>query len=243
MKLMNALVVAAVICFAAGAVRADTLGDGRVGIGGGGIDPTVPICGSLQGTTDALGGFGSECLVGAGQLITTIVFAVENSSTITPSAPNGGLTVTSALTSDFSGPLSFLNWTESGDCNGQYNTGGVDSCTLSAPTLPTGTALESLLTSLGVINDGNCDADDFIFGIPGASEGGNVAGSADPGGCYITYNAPDGTADSPNFAPNQLYDIAANNAPLQSLPEPGSLALLLVGLASITFLRRRRVTE
>jgi len=246
LKLMNALLVTSLVCFAAGVVHADTLGDGHVGIGGGGVDPVVPTCGSLQGTTDALGGFDSECVVGAGQLITSIVFAVENSSTITPTAPDGGLTVTSPLTSDFSGALSFLNWTESGDCDGQYNTGGIDTCTLSAPTLPTGmtiTALESLLTAAGVINDGDCDADDFIFGIPGAGEGGNVAGSADPGGCYITYNAPDGTADSPNFTPDELYDLSTNGAPLKSLPEPSSLALLLVGLISITFLRRRRVTE
>jgi len=258
LKLMNALVVAALVCFGAGAVHADTLGDGHVGIGGSGIDPNVPTCGSVQGTTDAGGGIDDECQVAPGQLITSIVFAVENSSTITSSAPNGGLTVTSPLLNLagelFTGALaplapafSFLDWTETGDCTGQYNTGGVDTCTLNAPTLPTNmtvTQLENLLTSLGVINDGDCDADDFIFGIPGAGEGGNppaVPGAATNSGCYITYNAPDGTADS--FAPNQLFDVATNGAPLQNLPEPGSLALLLVGLTSITFLRRRKVTE
>jgi len=254
---MNALVVAALVCFGAGAVHADTLGDGHVGIGGSGIDPNVPTCGSLQGMTDGGGGIDSanECQVAAGQLLTSITFAVENSSTITPSAPNGGLTVSSPLLNLagelFTGALaplaqsfSFLDWTETGDCTGQANPGGVDTCTLNAPTLPTNmtaTQLENVLTSLGIINDGDCDADDFIFGIPGAGQGGNVPGSADPGGCYVTYSAPDNSPDS--FAPNQKYDVATNGAPLQNLPEPGSLALLLVGLTSITFLRRRKVTE
>jgi hypothetical protein len=238
LKLKNFLAVAGLVVLGAAAVHADSLGDGRLVIGGtpGGDPP--PTCGSSQGTTDVNGGIDSVCEVGAGQLITSITFAIPDADT------NGGLTIVSPLTSDFQGVLSFLDWTETGNCDGSSdnNPGGIDACTLNAPVLPTGegvTELENLFTKLGLINDGDCDADDFIFGIPGAGEGGN---SPTGNGCDISYNT---NSDSANqlFVGDAPFDLATNNLPLQSLPEPSSLAMLLVGLAGIPFLRRRRLAE
>jgi len=246
LRLINALAVAALVVLGASAVRAD---DGHVGIGG---SPTAldPGCGSSQGTTSVGGTIDDSCLVTSG-LVTSITFAVLDSDT------NGGLTVTSDNTdptgfvglTDLSNEIfpnnpqlakffSFLDWTTSGDCGGasggSSDPTGTDTCTLNAPTfqsLPAGIQdslpqIEAALAAWGIVPDGKCDAQDFIFGIPQ--------------GCYIVYDTPDSNS---LFVGNVPYDVGTNGMPLISLPEPSTLALLLMGLGAIPFVRRRRLAN
>jgi hypothetical protein len=221
----------------AGAVRGDSLPDGHIVVGGG--NGSSNSCNSFQGTTSVNGSIDTDCFVPPGELATTITFAILDANT------DGGLTVTSALTTIFptTGPeawLDFLNWTETGNCFGasSANIGGIDSCTLTAPTMPTGqlfNQVEQALTNLGLINNGECISPwDFIFGIPGAG----VDGNSPTKGCDILFNTP--SDNSQNFADNVQYDISPNGTPLASLtPEPGVLCMLLIGLAGLALARRK----
>jgi hypothetical protein len=165
---------------------------------------------------NSMGQFDVDCTT---TVITPVItFAALDAQT------DGGLSCASNLTSIFgpqTGPLQQFNWTAT---TGSAH--GVDTCTFTAPAVPTGPGasfLLGLLTEIGAINDGNCDLDDFIFGIAK--------------GCDIIVNTnADGTLP---FAPNAVVDLGVNGAPLLPLPEPASLALLATGLATL-FLGRRR---
>jgi len=207
LNLLKTLLVAAVLFVGAGVAHADGV-DARVNVNGGG--PGSPTCGSFQFMADANGQFNVDCTTPV--IATSITFAALDSQT------NGGLSCASSLTSIFgpkTGMLQTLNWTESTN-----SANGVDSCTFTAPQVPTGqlaTFIMTLLTQFGVINDGDCDINDFIFGIAA--------------GCDIKVNTnADGTLP---FAPNAVADLAQNGAPLLPLPEPASLALLATGFGAL----------
>lgn len=123
---------------------------------------------------------------------------------------NGGLGCSSSLTE--------AGWTVH-----LSTSGGVDICTVTAH--PDGEESgKPLFKSREHHNDtsNDCDIDDFAQGIPV--------------GCDITFTTDDPTKP---FLGNKPFDVSANNSPLASLPEPGSLSLLLSGLTGLVFLRRK----
>ncbi len=213
MKAFRLIAVAAVMILASSVVRADGL-DGRVNVNGGG--PGSPSCGSTQFFADQNGAFNVDCTTTVNTPV--ITFAALDSQT------NGGLSCASDLTSIFgpkTGPLQQFNWTET-----TASANGVDSCTFTAPAVPTGQGaaiLLALLTDFGVINDGDCDLNDFVFGIAK--------------GCDIIVNT--NADNSMLFAKNAQLDLGVNGAPLLPLPEPTSLVLLASGLATLALGRRR----
>jgi PEP-CTERM motif len=172
-----------------------------------------------------------------GQIATSITVAVPETES------NGGLQVFSSLTSNVTGQLpgwippsspvfqflSQFNWSES--CGtGSVGAVVVDECTLTAPQQPTGGGAQLLgvLTNAGVINDGDCDADDFVFGVPI--------------GCDLNLTTA-GDRQNQLFVPSAMLDLSTNGGPLDpfsSVPEPSALVLLLGGLGSLPFLQRRR---
>jgi len=213
LRAFRLITVAAVLILASSVVRADGL-DARSNVNGGG--PGSPPCGSTQFSADSSGHFDIDCTTTVNTPV--ITFAALDAQTL------GGLSCASSLTSIFgpqTGPLTQFNWTET-----TSSSNGVDTCTFTAPTMPTGPLagfLLGLLSDFGVINDGDCDINDFIFGI---AKGCDI---------IVSTNA-DGTLP---FAPNAVADLSVNGAPLLPLPEPTSLGLLTAGLATL-FLGRRR---
>jgi PEP-CTERM motif len=239
LKLVNALVVAALVLFTAGVVHADDLGgDSRIVIVPG-DPPPLPSCGSIQVAADSGGAISADCTVTGSAPATSITFAVPAADTL------GGLSCDSVLSDD-------LNWAAA---TSTATIGGVavDECTFTAPTKPTtlGGLLAYLATPGGSAaylyaatndpgaggfstfnplgNDGDCDADDFMFGIPV--------------GCDLGFNTP-GVITNPTqlFVPDALADLSTTGTSgLVAFPEPGTLALMLLGLGSLVFMRRRAV--
>jgi hypothetical protein len=220
-----------------GVAKADSIGDGRVGVQPAPPGDPPPSCSSFQFSADGGGAILSSCTV-SGQLATSITVAVPGSES------NGGLQVFSSLTSNVTGSLpswitpssplyQFLaqfNWM--GSCGtGLVGDVSVDECTLTAPQAPTsgpGAVLLNQLANLGIINDGDCDSDDFVFGVPV--------------GCDLNLTT---ASDSQNqlFAPSATLDLSTNGNPLDpfsATPEPGTLILLLGGLGTLPFVQRRR---
>ncbi|MGA8142992.1 MAG: PEP-CTERM sorting domain-containing protein [Candidatus Acidiferrales bacterium] len=214
MKAFKLMAVIAVVLFASSIVRADGV-DARVNVNPG-PDPILPSCGSAQFMADSTGAFNVACDTTV--LTTQITFAALDVTT------QGGLSCASNLTSLFnsSGPLAQFNWTGTTS----NNAGGVDSCTFTAPAIPTGwtaTQILNLLTAFGIVNDGDCDNDDFIFGIAA--------------GCAINFNTNgNGTM---LFTANAQGDISTNGAALIPFPEPSSLGLVGIGIVALLVGRRR----
>ena len=237
LKVMSAV---AVLLLASAAVRADGMGDGRVGVSGG--SGASGDCNSFQLTTDGTGaittGPNTECKVSG-----------ANASSITIAVPVGetgtgpGLQVYSPLLTNVTSQvpqwaqswLSQFDWTES--CPATPVTAGGESvfeCILTAPTMPTdpvSTAILDALTQLGIINDGDCDNDDFVFYIPI--------------GCDIKFTTgalpgSDGDTQGQLFSGNaQLGSTTNGSNNFMPFPEPGVFSLLFVGLAALPFARRR----
>jgi hypothetical protein len=201
LRAFRLIAVAAIMILASSVVRADGL-DGRVNVNGGG--PGSPPCGSLQFFADSMGDFGApdspaDCTTTVNTPI--ITFAALDSQT------NGGLSCLSQLT--------LIGWKET---TGSAN--GVDTCTFTAPSKPTDeffSFLSSFSDNGG--SDGDCDLDDFAFGI---AKGCDVK---------LTTSLP--------FVAGAVGDLSVNGAGLLPLPEPTSLGLLATGLATL-FLGRRR---
>ena len=213
MKFLRPLIVAALVISASSIVRAD---DTKVNMGGG--PGGSPACGSNLASVDSTGALAADCLVtNATGAVTTFSFEVLDANTI-----GGGLTCASNLTN--------IGWT--GTLSAQ-NIGGIDICTLTAPTTVSLQTYAYLLlkgdpylggpTITNFRNDGDCDLDDFVLGIPV--------------GCDIKFKSVTGSAGL--FALGTTVGFSSNNNPLPSLPEPGTLALLLLGLTGLPLLRRK----
>lgn len=214
MRIVRMLSVVAVVLFAASIVRAD---DTQVNMGGG--PGGSPPCGSNLAAADGSGALTADCLVtNATGAVTTFSFEVLDANTI-----GGGLTCVSNL-------ASVDGWTGT---LAAHNVGGIDICTLTAPTtvslqtywnlLLTGDPYLGGPTLSTFLNDGDCDLDDFVLGIPV--------------GCDIKIDSVTGSAGL--FTPGAPVGFASNNNPLPSLPEPGTLALLLIGLTGLPLIRRK----
>lgn len=223
LKLFRVLSMVALLAFAVNVARADSGGDGHPKLGGSG--PGSPNCNSFQASTDAGGGIDNlDCTVN-GTTATTIVFAVPDAGTITPGAPNGGLTCSAQQ-------LVAIGWTQNANVQTTINGVLTDECSFTAPTASQVTLkdignaiLESALTPTGS-STCQCNWDDFIFGIPV--------------GCDITVT----TAGDPSnqlFAPNTNFDVAPTISNLIPFPEPGTIWLMLFGFAGLFFLQRKMV--
>jgi hypothetical protein len=208
------LMAIVLVVFAAGIVRAD---DTKVNMGGG--PGGSPACGSNIGAADGSGVLTADCLVtNATGPVTTYSFEVLDANTI-----GGGLTCSSKL-------VSVDGWT---GVLAAHNVGGVDICTVTAPTtvslqtywnlLLTGDPYIGGPTPATFHNDGDCDLDDFVLGIPV--------------GCDVKISSVTGSAGL--FTPGAPVGFSSNNDPLPSLPEPGTLALLVIGLTGLPLLRRK----
>jgi hypothetical protein len=237
---MNAFLVAALVLFAAGAARADDVGGDSKIMTGGGDPPPAPLCNEFEGTASAGGTVSGVCTVAPDTIATSITFA-------TPVADLLGSPPALTCTSD----LTTIGWTESSSL---IDAGTVDECTFTAPSAPPwGGLLAYLATPAGawaylsaVSQDGDpfpysgqCDLTDFLLGIPGAYEDGN--GSQ---GCDITFATPAGASigNTEAFAADSEFAISPTGVGgLAALPEPGTLAMLLLGLVPLAFLRRRAV--
>lgn len=240
MKLINVIVVGALLLFAAAQAHADDIsgGDSRIVIGtqpGG-----SPSCTSFQATADGTGAISGDCINDGSAPITTLTFAAPVSGVL-----GGSLTCDSILSN--------LNWSLS---QSTIDNGTVDECTFTAPTEPTNLRQlgEYLATQGGfdaylyaathdpgvkfdlfnpLGNDGDCDADDLMFGIPV--------------GCDVTFGTPSSITDPTElFVEDTQFDISPTGvgglAPFTT-PEPGTLAMLLLGLAPLGFLHRRRAAQ
>jgi hypothetical protein len=206
------------IIFAVNTAYADgTGGDGHVVMGGGG--PGSPTCTQFSGTTTT-GSISGDCTVAPNTIATTIGFAAAFINTL------GGLSCTDP-------GLQSIGWTAS-TSTFSGNGGTVDVCSFIAPTSITEGALAAASAADGGshnMNDGDCDLDDFLLGIPGANEGGNHAL-----GCDITFSGQ-------GFAENTLFGVAPGNSPADfsalATPEPESFSLILLGLSCLPFMRRK----
>ncbi len=210
--MLKLVCVTTAVLFAAGMAFADGI-DTRVHVNGG--PAGSPSCGSVQITADSDGGFSSDCQNTGSNKITSITFALLGSSTQTSSDPAGGLTCKSNLQS--------IGWTASTSASN-----GVDTCTFTAPDKITD-ANEDRATKgdgNGKINDGDCDLDDFLLGIPS--------------GCDVKFTNDLNGNLSP-MVPGTKADLSVNGAPLVPLatPEPGELSLLAIGCLGLFFFRRK----
>ncbi|HYL68955.1 MAG TPA: PEP-CTERM sorting domain-containing protein, partial [Candidatus Limnocylindria bacterium] len=150
--------------------------------------------------------------------VTTYSFEVLDANTI-----GGGLTCASNL-------VSVDGWTGTLSA---HHPGGIDVCTVTAPTTVSWQTYWNLLltadpyiggpTLATFHNDGDCDLDDFVLGIPV--------------GCDVKIDSATGSAGL--FTPGAPVGFSSNNDPLPSLPEPGTLALLLIGMTGLPLIRRK----
>lgn len=212
MRLLRFLAVAVLVLGMVGIVRAD---DTRVNMNGG--PGGSPPCGSNTANADNAGLLSADCLVTTAN-VTTFSFEVLDANTI-----GGGLTCASKLTATdgWTGTLA------------AHNIDGIDICTLMAPTSVSMSTYVNLFllgdpytggpTLATFHNDGDCDLDDFVLGIPV--------------GCDIKIDNTTG-GNSP-FAPGTPVGFAVNGNSLPSLPEPATLVLLLAGVSTLPFLRRK----
>jgi hypothetical protein len=216
-KLVRVLMLVALVVSAASIVRAD---DTRVIFEGGG--GSSPDCGSALFQVNGAGLLSGDCHVTtATGPVTTYTFEVADSNTT-----GGGLTCVSDLVTmdGWSGPSAPI-----------HNPNGTDTCTFTAPTTVSLQTYLNLLVAgepyLGgptignFFNDGDCDLDDFVLGIPV--------------GCDLIFSNPS-TPSKPNlFVADAVVGISSDGNTPPSLPEPGTLGLLLMGMTTFPFLRRK----
>ncbi|MGD1211172.1 MAG: PEP-CTERM sorting domain-containing protein [Candidatus Acidiferrales bacterium] len=216
MKLLKVLGAVGLTLFAVGVVRADsTGGDSRIVLGGG--PGGSPSCSSFQASADSSGVIANgDCIV-TGTTATVVAFATPAADVL-----GGALTCSSNLTN--------IGWNPSG--TSQVTIGGilVDECLFTAPSSVSDATIDYLKYVIHDPyrghNDGDCDLDDFVLGIPV--------------GCDITSNTVSGATGTDLFAADAVFDVAPTTADFVTFtPEPGSLALLMLGLVTLPFLRRK----
>jgi hypothetical protein len=230
-KFWKMLSLVSLLLLAASIVRAD---DTRLQNGGG--PGGSPPCGSNEFSSNAEGVINFDCLVTSTEAGGTgMLFSFTDEA---PDSADGGVL-------NCSGPLVTIDgWTETQT----VSPGGTDTCTLTAPTYVTKQVYDNIDIATGCnlrlptcdpyvggptlstfINDGDCDLDDFVLGIPV--------------GCdliidnFNVFNNPS-SGTSP-FAADTNLGVGANGTPLPPLTEPGTLSLLLLGLGSLPFVRRK----
>jgi hypothetical protein len=216
LRAFRVIFAAAVLILASSVVRADGIGDPRVNIGGG--PGGSPTCGSNTGTTGSAGLLAVDCIVvsaseGGTGTVTTFAFEIADINTF-----SAGITCSSTTSK-----TGLIGWSFTPPAN---VIGGIDTCTATAPTTVSPMTI-AILKAMGDPytgkNDGDCDADDFVLGIPV--------------GCDIKITSLTG---EDLFKANAPVGFASNGDSLPSLlPEPGTVSLLLLGLTGLPFLRRK----
>jgi len=211
LRAFKLIFAAAVLFLASSVVRADGIGDPRVNMGGG--PGGSPTCGSNTGTTGSAGLLSVDCIVvaaSAGGTGTVTKFAFEVADINTFSA---GITCSSK---------NLIGWS----FTSVNVSGGIDTCFAMAPTTVSATTLAILKAMHDPFtgkNDGDCDADDFVLGIP---VGCDIKITSLTGQDLFKINAPVGFASNGDSLPSLL-------------PEPGTVSLLMLGLTGLPFLRRK----
>jgi hypothetical protein len=231
LKLISAFVVAVLVLFAAGLAHADDIsgGDSRIVIVPG-DPPPASSCGGIQVTASGSGTISdTDCQV-MGSAVTSIIFAVPTTDVL-----GGGLSCSLSVGGV---ALSSIGWSSASSVISVDGT-SADECTFTAPkTLTPAAWLAVELTGDGVplsyigsskpYDDGDCDLDDFTLGIPV--------------GCDIGISTPTGATieNTEAFTAGATVDLSGSGVTgLTAFPEPGTLAMLLIGLAPLVFLRRR----
>lgn len=242
MKFSRILCTTALLGLALGMSAAVAHADGsdpRAGVGTTG--PGSPPCSQFSFSADANGAIpaNTNCTVSANT--TSISVFVPGTDALQLYSP-----LLENPTTDLSNPvlnaannalLASLNlvWTQ---VCGPTTVGGSAAfeCTLTAPTIPSGPqgladlATLKLLTGLGVVNDGDCDRDDDILFVPKGCD------------LFFTTGAIGDLPATPTnllFGPNESAQSTTNGTAPVPFPEPGSLSLLLAGVAGFPFLRRK----
>jgi hypothetical protein len=213
--------------------------DPRAGVGTKG--PGSPSCDQFSFAADAGGAIpaNTDCSVSANtKTISVFVPGTDALQLYSPllEAPttDGGSPAANAGADALLASLNLV-WTQ---VCGPTTVGGSAAfeCTLTAPTIPSGMqgigdlAALALLAKTGMINDGDCDRDDAILFVPK--------------GCDLFFTTG-AIGDLPATPLNLLFSAGEEaqstsngNAPVP-FPEPGTLSLLLAGVAGFPFLRRR----
>lgn len=240
MKTLRVGLVVGLALLAAGIASADGL-DPTLSMGGGHGSPNCfgPGGVSFQGSTGATGTFSASCNNNGPVDLTSFSFDI-----LAADAPGGITPTLNGLLAPFAGVplLSSLDWTAS--C---VQSGSVDICTAKQSSLVSG--VESSLCSTDFAT--TCSELDSLSAAqmeaadPGAFKTFNNDPCEDPI-VYIVFgiipgcDATVGTVpNGGSFVEDALFDIAPPGSTPASLPEPSSLALLLVGLSGLPFLRRR----
>ena len=216
LRAFKLIFAAAVLILASSVVRADGIGDPRVNMGGG--PGGSPTCGSNTGTTGSAGLLAVDCIVvaasaGGTGTVTTFAFEVADINTFITNPLLAGITCSSK---------NLIGWS----FTSLNVSGGIDTCFAMAPTTVSATTLAILKAMHDPFtgkNDGDCDADDFVLGIP---VGCDIKITSLTGQDLFKVNAPVGFASNGDSLPSLL-------------PEPGTVSLLMLGLTGLPFLRRK----
>jgi len=216
LRAFKLIFAAAVLILASSVVRADGIGDPRVNMGGG--PGGSPTCGSNTGTTGSAGLLAVDCIVvaasaGGTGTVTTFAFEVADINTFITNPLLAGITCSSK---------NLIGWS----FTSLNVSGGIDTCTATAPTTVSATTiaiLKAMHDPFTGKNDGDCDADDFVLGIP---VGCDIKITSLTGQDLFKVNAPVGFASNGDSLPSLL-------------PEPGTVSLLMLGLTGLPFLRRK----
>jgi hypothetical protein len=216
LKALKLLIAVIAVAFAAGIAQADGMADPRTNLGTG--PGGSPTCGSNLENVSSTGLLAIDCLVvsvskGGTGTITEFVFGVQDTSTF-----SAGITCSSVAAS---GQFPLVGWT----ITSTNVSGGIDTCLAMAPTTVSANTiaiLKAMHDPYKATNDGDCDSDDNVLGIQV--------------GCDLKISS---LTSQDLFVPNAPVGIGADGDKLPSLPEPGTVSLLVLGLTGLPFLRRK----